>query len=82
MGSQVRNAPARSEQVELARRANHGIQVTLLWTAHTNAVAVVVRDDSTEDEFELSVMPGSSALDVFEHPYAYASRWGVDYRAA
>ena len=71
--------PAR---VVLAKRTNAGIQVTLLWAQDTNAVAVLVRDDNTEDQFELSVEPGTNALDAFEHPYAYAAWRGVDYRLA
>jgi hypothetical protein len=54
--------------------------VTLLWAEDTNTVAVLVRDEGTDDEFELSVEPGANALDTFEHPYAYAAWRGVDYR--
>jgi hypothetical protein len=31
---------------------------------------------------ELSVEPGANALQIFEHPYAYAAWRGVDYRLA
>jgi hypothetical protein len=58
------------------------LRVTLLWAKETNAVAVVVRDDSTHDRFELLVEPGANALDVFEHPYAHAAWRGVDYQLA
>ena len=71
--------PAR---VVLAERNNAGIRVTLLWTRDTNTVAVLVRDDGTADQFEVSVEPAGNALDAFEHPYAYAARQGVDYRLA
>ena len=71
--------PAR---VVLATRKNAGIEVTLLWTEDTNAVAVLVRDDCNDDEFELSVEPGANGLDAFEHPYAYAAWRGVDCRLA
>ena len=64
----------------LAERKNAGIQVTLLWAQDTNAVSVLVRDHSTDDQFELSVEPGANALDTFEHPYAYAAWPGVDHR--
>jgi hypothetical protein len=64
----------------LAKRKNAGIHVTLLWAEDTNTVAVLVRDEGTDDEFELSVEPGANALDTFEHPYAYAAWRGVDYR--
>jgi hypothetical protein len=65
----------------LAERKNAGIQVTLLWAEDTNAVSVLVRDDGTDDQFELSVEP-ADALDTFEHPYAYAAWHGVDHRLA
>jgi hypothetical protein len=71
--------PAR---VVLAKRRNAGIQVTLLWAEDTNAVAVLVRDEGNDDQFELSVEPGANALDAFEHPYAYAAWRGIDYRLA
>jgi hypothetical protein len=76
------HAPAGSARVVLAKRENAGIQVTLLWARDTNSVAVLVHDDSTDDQFEMSVEPGANALDTFEHPYAYAAWRGVDYRLA
>ena len=76
------HAAARPLRAVLAERKNAGIEVTLLWTQDTNAVAVLVREDGTDDEFELSVEPGGNALDAFEHPYAYAAWRGVDYRLA
>ena len=74
------HTPAGPARVVLAKRENAGIQVTLLWAQDTNSVAVLVHDDSTDDEFEMSVEPGANALDTFEHPYAYAAWRGVDYR--
>ena len=76
------HAPAGPARVVLAKRKNAGIQVTLLWAEDTNAVAVLVRDDGNDDQFELSVEPGANALQIFEHPYAYAAWRGVDYRLA
>ena len=76
------HAPAGPARVVLAERKNAGIHVTLLWAEDTNSVAVLVHDDSTDDQFELSVEPGANALDIFEHPYAYAAWRGVDYRLA
>ena len=52
----------------LAERKNAGIQVTLLWAENTNAVSVLVRDHSTDDQFELCVEPAADALDTFKHP--------------
>ena len=69
-------------QIVLAKRTNAGIQVTLLWARDTNSVTVLVHEDGTDDQFELSVEPGANALDTFEHPYAYAAWRGVDYRLA
>ena len=74
--------PACPARVVLATRKNAGIEVTLLWTEDTNTVAVLVRDDCNDDQFELSVEPGTNALDAFEHPYAYAAWRGIDYRLA
>jgi hypothetical protein len=76
------HAPAVPARVVLATRKNAGIHVTLLWAEDTSAVAVLVRDDGTDDQFELSVEPGVNALDVFDHPYAYAAWRGDDYRLA
>jgi hypothetical protein len=66
----------------LASRKNADIRVTLLWAADTNSVAVSVRDDSTKEQFALVVEPDANPIDVYEHPYAYAAWWGIDYRTA
>jgi len=68
-------------QKELAYRENDGVAVALLWHRRTNALSVSVVDRRTEDAFELSVAP-EDALDVFDHPYAYAAFRGVDTLAA
>ena len=78
MNDSYHHAPAGPARVVLATRKNAGIQVTLLWAEDTNAVAVLVRDEGTDDQFELSVEPGANALDIFEHPYAYAAWRGVN----
>ena len=82
MNDSYHHAPAGPARVVLATRKNAGIQVTLLWAEDTNAVAVLVRDDGNDDQFELSVELGANALQIFEHPYAYAAWRGVDYRLA
>ena len=74
------HTPAGPARVVLAKRKNAGIQVTLLWTEDTNTVAVLVRDDGTDDQFELSVEPAADALNAFEHPHAYAAWRGVEHR--
>jgi hypothetical protein len=67
-------------RVVLASRENAGPGVTLLWAADTNTVAVRVRDDITNEQFELLVGPEANPIDVHEHPYAHAAWRGVDYR--
>ena len=76
------HTPADLARVVLAERKNAGIHVTLLWAEDTNAISVLVRDDGTDDQFELSVEPGANAMETYEHPYAYAAWQGVDYRLA
>ena len=78
MSNTLDHALAGPARVVLAERKNSGIQVTLLWTEDTDTVAVLVRDEGTDDQFELSVEPGANALDIFEHPYAYAAWRGVN----
>jgi hypothetical protein len=62
---------------ELAHRASNGIEVALLWHPTTERVSVTVIDVYTGRYFELDVEDGDRALDVFEHPFAYAARRGV-----
>jgi hypothetical protein len=57
---------------ELAERENDGIAVRLLWDAETNRLTVAVCDSRTGEAFELEAA-AEQALDVFEHPYAYAA---------
>lgn len=78
----MRRSDNHEPRVVLASRRNAGIRVTLLWAPDTNAVAVLVRDDGADERFELLVEPGASPIDVYEHPYAYAARRGIDYRTA
>ena len=58
---------------ELDRRVNDGIDVQLLWRAHDDRVLVAVSDAKTGAEFTIEVAEGQRALDVFHHPYAYAT---------
>ena len=64
---------------ELATRSNDGLEVALLWTKRSNRVTVCVSDANTGDAFELQVRDGDNALDLFNHPFAYAARRGVAY---
>ena len=78
----MRGSDNHKPRVVLASRRNTGIRVALLWAAETNTIAVRVRDDSTNEQFELLVEPETNPLDVYEHPYAYAAWRGIDYRTA
>ena len=64
-------------QKELAYRENDGVAVTLSWNKTTNGLSVAVHDWRTDAAFEL-VVDAAEALDVFDHPYAYAAFRGVD----
>lgn len=66
------NRPTRRE---LAHRSSNGIDVFLLWCPADDSLAVTVID-TTADSFELVVDP-AEALDVFDHPYAYAALRGL-----
>ena len=55
---------------ELDHRSTHGIDVTLSWSPARNTLYVTVVEE-TGDSFELTAAP-HEALDVFNHPYAYA----------
>ncbi|HZQ64560.1 MAG TPA: hypothetical protein VFA66_04970 [Gaiellaceae bacterium] len=68
-------------QRELAHRAGDGIEVVLFWHQLTNDLTVCVSDQQTGAYFELAADPGH-ALDVFEHPYAYAATRGMRYDEA
>jgi hypothetical protein len=58
---------------ELAHRSSNGIDVVLLWSRLTNRLLVAVADDRTGDRFTVDA-PREKALDVFNHPFAYATQ--------
>jgi hypothetical protein len=60
-------------KTELAQRENEGISVTLFWYRETDRLTVAVRDRRTGEAFDLEA-PAPTALDVFNHPYAYAAQ--------
>jgi hypothetical protein len=64
---------------ELDFRAGDGIEVSLLWSPESGQLAVVVVDEAGGEEFALEVEPGE-AMDVFRHPYAYASSRRLEFR--
>ena len=60
-----------STLTELHHRSADGLEVSLLWSRQTNALTVAVADSRSGETFELPA-PAERALDVFEHPFAYA----------
>jgi hypothetical protein len=74
--------PTTSETpLELAYRANDGVEVTLLWSRLDDRLTVQVSDAKSGDFLELEAQR-DNALQVFHHPYAHAAFMGIDYRAA
>jgi len=61
-----------STLTELHHRSADGIEVSLLWSCVTNALTVAVEDRRSGESFVLAA-PAEKALDVFEHPFAYAA---------
>jgi hypothetical protein len=61
-----------STVTELHHRTADGIDVSLLWSRLTNALTVAVEDSRSGVSFVLEA-PAEKALDVFEHPFAYAA---------
>lgn len=57
---------------ELAYRVHGAVEVTLLWDARQNRVAVTVSDMRSGEWFVLHV-ENDQALEAFYHPYAYAT---------
>jgi enolase len=63
---------------ELHSRVNDGIHVRLLWSEREGRRAVAVTDTRTGEAFCIEVRDGEKALEVFNHPFAYAAFHGVD----
>jgi signal transduction histidine kinase len=62
---------------ELASRHAGTTEVTLLWSERAHRAVVVVLDEGTGDNFELEIEEHDHALDLFNHPYAYAAARGL-----
>jgi hypothetical protein len=58
---------------ELDHRRIDGIEVTMFWESSTDRVTVAVNDLKGGEAFEILVLPGEKAMDVFHHPFAYAA---------
>jgi len=57
-----------------ASRRSGTALIALVWSRDTGRALVIVEDDANGERVEVHVGAGESALDVFEHPYAYAGR--------
>ncbi len=62
---------------ELHSRTSDGILVLLLWSEHDDRVVLAVEDSKTGDAFTVDVHRDDSAMDAFQHPFAYAAWRGV-----
>ena len=60
-----------SQRRELARRSSAGIDVTLYWHPTLDELIVSVWDEPQGNYFEIRPQR-YLALDVYQHPYAYA----------
>ena len=56
---------------ELAYRSNGGLHVTLLWQEHEDQLFVLVLDERAGTVTRIAA-ERENALDVFNHPFAYA----------
>ena len=66
-----------SERRELARRSSAGVDVTLYWHPTLDELIVRVCDERHGAHFEIHPQR-YLALDVYNHPYAYADLAGMD----
>lgn len=57
----------------LASRHSGTTEIALFWSKRGHRAAVAVDDQATGEHFELEVSPDDDALDVYDHPYAYAA---------
>jgi hypothetical protein len=58
---------------ELDSRVIDGIEVRLLWRSADGGLFVAVTDSKRGEKFCVDVRDRARALDVFHHPFAYAS---------
>jgi hypothetical protein len=57
---------------EVHSRSNDGIHVRMLWSQDDGRVFVAVDDSKTGQVFSVEVPQNARALEVFNHPFAYA----------
>lgn len=58
---------------EVDSRINDGIHVRMLWSEEDGRVVVAVDDTRTGQTFSVEVPRDIRALEVFNHPFAYAA---------
>ena len=63
---------------ELDSRWTNGIQIRLLWCQSDGQLSVAVADMRSGECFRIDVRDGERPLDVFHHPFAYASHRRTD----
>ena len=63
---------------ELDHRDSDGIDVRMLWRPQDDRVLVAVSDAKTGESFTIEVGDDQRALDVFQHPFAYAGNRRVN----
>ena len=64
---------------ELAYRVSDGVEVSLVWNQPEDRLLVMVVDVRTRSWFNVPARR-ENALDVFNHPFAYAASHGVEYQ--
>jgi len=62
---------------ELHSRVNEGVHIRLLWCENDHSLAVAVTDTRSCEAFSIEIRDGEDALDVFNHPFAYAAWHGI-----
>ena len=58
---------------DLHSRVSDGLEVRLLWLTPDDRLFVAVTDSKHDQQFSVEVHDRRRALDVFHHPFAYAS---------
>ena len=67
------SAPTTTSMREVHSRTNDGIHVRMLWCEDDGRVVVAVDDTRTGQAFSVEVPEHTRALEVFNHPFAYAA---------
>ncbi|HTP18528.1 MAG TPA: hypothetical protein VMJ65_02920 [Solirubrobacteraceae bacterium] len=72
------NTSAPASTYELQSRVSDGLHVRLLWLTPDDRLFVTVTDSKHDQQFCVEVNDRGRALDVFHHPFAYASHDGAE----